>query len=296
MLKEFCIDKKHNSTLDEQTYYIFDKVKNVWIAGGFARRIYEYFHTKNKSMSTSPNINNYILNLYDENVDIDFFYNNIDDLTDTKSLLDKVATNKNCFSHMSPFADNYNFSNNSYRPDYTRPSYIQRIQLINKFFFEDINNCLNSFDFEVCKFALNKINGTYRIYYTDQAVIDNRYGQLNISKVGSPFLPSRINKYFTKYNMSFQQSENNLEKIKEYCYKVVSGRWNINEFYVDNKYLFRQVKTLHKHKKLSKEELSIMIGMFEDIVRHSNPIKDEDYYYFEETKTDWACKELLSEY
>jgi hypothetical protein len=95
--------------------------------------------------------------------------------------------------------------------------------------------------------------------------------------------------------MSFRPDDNNLSKIKEYCYKVVSGKWNINMSYVNNDQIFRQVKTLHRHKTLSKEELSIMIGMFYDVVRRATQTSSGNmHYYFEEESSDWACKELLN--
>ena len=290
MLNEIWIDKKYNSALDEQFYNIFDHVENVWIAGGFARRIYEYFYSTPKKIITHDRIKNHIGRLYDQNVDIDFFYSKVKDLDHTKDFMTNVIARKKAYHHSSPFADNYCFIN-----DYGSPDIVsnKHVQLINSFFFEDISTCLDSFDFEVCKFALNKVDGMYRIYYTDQAREDNRHNRLNISKVGSPFLPARINKYSKKYRMSFSQSDNNLLKIKEYCYKIVSGKWNIDMTHVDNKYLFRQVKTLHRHKRLSKEELSIMIGMFNDVVRRPSSTNSM-FYLFEEESTDWACKELLN--
>ena len=290
MLNKITIEPCHNSALDNQFYNIFDEVENVWIAGGFARRIYEYFYSTPKKAITQDRIKNYIGRLYDQNVDIDFFYDNIKDLEATKNILDKVVSLKKGFHHSSPFADNYSFLQEIGSPQFVSS---QRIQLINSFLFESIDNCLDSFDFEVCKFALNKVNGIYRIYYTDQARKDNRHRKLNISKVGSPFLPSRIQKYNSKYNMSFTPSENNLSKVKDYCYKIVTGDWNIDMTSVDKNLLFKQVKTLHKYKTLSKEELLIMVGMFEDIIRKSTSIPGGPYYYyFEETKVDWACKEL----
>jgi len=292
MLNEIWIDKKHNPVLDDQLHNIFDKVSNVWIAGGFARRIYEYFYSTPEKAITQYRIKNYIGRLYDTNVDVDFFYCSSDDLYATKDILNKALNFKKGFYHSSPFADNYNFMLEIGSPHFLSS---QRIQLINSFLFKDISACLDSFDFEVCKFALNKVDGIYRIYYTDQARKDNRHRRLNISKVGSPFLPSRIQKYSVKYKMSFMPNENNLSKIKDYCYKIVSSDWNINMSHVDNNQLFKQVRTLHNYKTLSKEELSIMIGMFEDIVRKSTSIHDgSSYYYFEESKIDWACKELLN--
>lgn len=292
MLNQIWIDKKHNLVLDDQLHNIFDKVDNVWIAGGFARRIYEYFYSTPEKAITQDRIKNYIGRLYDTNVDIDFFYCSSDDLYLTKDILNNVLSLKKGFYHSSPFADNYNFMLEIGSPHFVSS---QRIQLINSFLFENIGDCLNSFDFEVCKFALNKVDDIYKIYYTDQAKKDNRHNQINISKVGSPFLPSRIQKYTTKYNMSFRPSDNNLKKIKEYCYNIVSGKWNIDMENVDNNSLFRQVKTLHRYKTLSKEELTIMIGMFDDIVRKSTSIPGGSaYYYFEESKIDWACKELTS--
>lgn len=292
MLNEIWIDKKYNPVLDDQFHNIFDKIENVWLAGGFARRIYEYFYSTPEKAITQDRIKNYIGRLYDTNVDLDFFYSDIKDLNDTKDILDKEIRHTKSFYHNSPFADNYNFMHNIGGPQFPCS---QRIQLINSFLFENISDCLDSFDFEVCKFALNKVNGIYRIYFTDQARKDNRHNQINISKVGSPFLPSRIQKYSTKYNMSFSPSDNNLSKINDYCYKIVSGKWNIDMSTVDNSSLFRQVKTLNRYKNLSKEELTIMIGMFEDVVRKSTNITGGGaYYYFEEAKIDWACKELAS--
>ena len=292
MLNEIWIDPRHNLALDNQFYNIFDEVENVWIAGGFARRIYEYFYSTPEKAITQDRIKNYIGRLYDQNVDIDFFYSNIKDLDATKNVLDKVIKLKKGFSHSSPFADNYSILQEIGSPQFVSS---QRIQLINTFLFRSIDSCLDSFDFEACKFALNKVNGIYRIYFTDQARKDNRHRKLNISKVGSPFLPSRIQKYSVKYKMSFMPNENNLSKIKDYCYKIVSSDWNINMSHVDNNQLFKQVRTLHNYKTLSKEELSIMIGMFDDIVRKSTSVHDGSaYYYFEVTKIDWACKELLN--
>ena len=292
MLNEIWIDPRHNLALDNQFYNIFDEVENVWIAGGFARRIYEYFYSTPEKAITQDRIKNYIGRLYDQNVDIDFFYSNIKDLEATKNVLDKVIKFKKGFRHSSPFADNYNILQEIGSPQFVSS---QRIQLINTFLFRSIDSCLDSFDFEVCKFALSKVNGIYRIYFTDQARKDNRHRKLNISKIGSPFLPSRIQKYSVKYKMSFMPNENNLSKIKDYCYKIVSSDWNINMSHVDNNQLFKQVRTLHNYKTLSKEELSIMIGMFDDIVRKSTSVHDGSaYYYFEVTKIDWACKELLN--
>ena len=95
--------------------------------------------------------------------------------------------------------------------------------------------------------------------------------------------------------MSFRPNDNNLSKIKDYCYKIVSGDWNINMTSIDNSLLFRQVKTLHRYKALSKEELLIMVGMFNEIIRKATSIPGgAAYYYFEESEIDWACKELTN--
>lgn len=292
MLNQIWIDKKYNPVLDDQFHNILNNVDNTWIAGGFARRIYEYFYSTPENAITQDRIKNYIGRLYDINVDIDFFYTNNSDLHATKNMLEKVLNYKKGFYHSSPFADNFSFMHEIGAPQFQSS---QKIQLINSFFFESIEECLDSFDFEVCKFALNKVNGVYRIYYTDQAKKDSRDSMLNISKVGSPFLPSRIQKYSTKYNMSFRPSVNNLSKINEYCYNIVSGSWNIDMSNVDKAALFRQVKTLHNYKSLSKEELVLMIGMFDDVVRKATNISGGGaYYYFEESKIDWACKELTN--
>ena len=232
-----------NILKDNNISEIFDY--NLWIAGGFPRMI-QYARLNN--LDTKECLHKYF---YKVRGDIDVFSSSMIDI-------DCFLKNRDHeYVYHSPFAINM-----SKHLDLS-----VNIQVVNQFFYDSFESCLNSFDFTNCKYLLYKNKEKYILLKDSRADWYTLLNSLNIDLCASPLMPQRIVKYFNKHNIQRLSSSVETKKsIEEYLYKVAADCWddkfkimgNLSE--IANTY----VKSLHDKINLTDNELSILIGKFTD--------------------------------
>ena len=288
--------------------------EEAWIAGGFPRIISKHINTNAKKTLTE--VYKYFYNM----ADIDVFSTNIEKVNNIQkeisTRLNKIRNNiqaNDLFAISStvsqenyydlPFTFNYENnlnnildlceSNNVEHKDIENNldfSVIQT-QFVNKFFFKDIKECFDNFDFANSKLAISLKNGEYYLHYTDSSEFYNTRSLLKIDKVESPYLSSRITKYTRKYMFNINDNKVFRDHIKDYLYKVLQGQWpNIYNNTFD---LELAIKNLHTSITLSSEDLCLFLGMFTHLSRVGQPgygIFTRQARQFIET--DWATHHI----
>lgn len=289
--------------------------ENTWIAGGFPRVISLCINSDAKQ--TLSTVYKYFYNMGDIDVfcsskeKINYITKKINDeviearskrFTQSLSGLDMVYPCKEINSYDLPFTFNYernlnvlndvcikNNLKNIIKENSTYFNVIQT-QFVNKFIFSGIKECLDNFDFSNSKIAISFKNNEYYLHYTDDAHYYNSRQILNIVKVESPFLSTRITKYTRKYNYNIQDEKVFRNHIKDYLYKIVQGKWP--EVYGNHFDPAVAVKTLHTSITLDSEDLCLFLGKFV----HMNRIKcsETGYGIFSNkiVEVDWAAHHI----
>ena len=275
---------------------------DAWIAGGFARKIAHMYFDIHQSMSDNgvlPYQN--IVNYFKHGGDIDIFTTSRENLDHIENIiLDPSCKNevKNEYRksyYASPFALNFlpeaEFSFNQHGYLNQRGKVFHTVQIVNKFFFKNVKECFNSFDFTNCKYALRKQKNGYTLYYSNIALEDDKKGLLNICHTNSPFLGNRIYKYCWKHLLQVADNQNNKEMLKDFCLKLITKTWDKKfKFYSENTFLEYSAKNLHKAKTMSLEDLSLFIGK---INHNINIMIPQGYgYYIANEIVDWATHEI----
>lgn len=300
-----------------KTIDIYDYLKeDAWIAGGFPRIISKEL---NSGVSqTLEKVYKYFYNMGD----IDIFSNNKDkvrEITNTisdrvKSIREEIMSDGFYISRVSeaisdinsfelPFTFNYEKNLNSLNKicKKNKVKYVEealkenlefsviQTQFVNKFIFKDINECFDNFDFSNSKLAISFKSGEYYLHYTDLAEFYNSRNLLNIEKVESPYLSSRITKYTRKYMFEIDDNKDFRNHIKDYLYKILQGKWP--DVYCGNFDMSSSVRNLHTNIKLDNNDLCLFLGMF----THMNRVTSKSGYGFMSNKiieVDWAKYEM----
>jgi hypothetical protein len=268
--------------------------KNAWIGGGFARIVARNnFGIKSSESSCNFSILDYlVLN----NGDIDIFTTSKSNIPLLKNLIkdDKAITND---YYSSVFADTYVF--NKYDPSINNGYNYYRIavQIINKFFYENINKSLEDFDFTNCKFALELKDNKYYIHYDKNALEYEKQGKLNIEHCKSPLLGRRIIKYIKEKGLRLNENKQNLDILREYYYKVVTRNWDDvfknnmpnDNFSVEN----LAINRLERFINMSKEDLVLFIGTL-SIDKYETVQSGYGSYHYFTGSYDWATNLLTN--
>ena len=273
---------------------------NAWIAGGFARKIAHIYFNINEDKGNPELPYQRIVNYFKQGGDIDIFtttrenLDQIEDIVLDQNDKNEVKKNFNKSYYSSPFALNflpeqYIVTKNLYSGSKGR--IFHSIQIVNKFFFETIKECFDSFDFTNCKYAIRKHEDEYMLYYSNLALEDDKKCLLNICHTNSPFLGNRIYKYCWKNNLEVADTQNNKEMLKSFCLKLLTKNWDVKfKFYSENTFLEYSAKNLHKAKTMSVEDLSLFIGK---INQNINIMIPQGYgYYIANEIVDWATNEI----
>ena len=282
---------------------------NAWIAGGFARIV---AHDEFK-LSLSKNHKKIEEYLY-SNGDIDIFSSSLSNIKSahmkfTRGELykaaKKVAHINDCLplNYESCFSNNVNFPEkkalelNSHQSLRSYDTQRIKIQFVNKFFYNNIKDCFNNFDFTNCKYALTFSNKKFILHYENEALEFDTIKSLNLEHCNSPLLGNRIIKYLTsKKNLDvLYESERNQDILSSFCLKLLAGDWE--KVYSDNFYNALTPKNLcitrlHDVVKLKKEDLVIFLGK---ITLPTTSFSNYGYghYSFSETRNyDWAIDQL----
>jgi hypothetical protein len=277
---------------------------NAWIAGGFARIV----ALDEFKLSQSKN-HKYIEEYLYSNGDIDIFSSSLSNIKNaymkfTRGKLyqaaKKVSIN-DCFelNYDSCFSNNINFPEKKgldiNTPQSLRPYNIQHIKLqfVNKFFYKNIKECFNNFDFTNCKYALTFSNKKFILHYDKEAVKFDTIKALNLEHCNSPLLGNRIVKYLTrkKFLDGLYESERNQKILSSFCLKVLTNDWD--KVYEENFYNTLTPENLcltrlHDIIKLKKEDLILFLGK---ITMSSTKYHNGGYGHYSYTETrnyDWA--------
>ena len=268
--------------------------KKAWIGGGFARIVARNnFGIKNTCSNSNFSILDY---LFLNNGDIDIFTTSKSNIPLLKNLLKDNKTITNDY-YSSVFADTYIF--NKYDPSIDNGYNYYRIavQIINKFFYEDINKSLEAFDFTNCKFALELRDNKYYIHYDKSALEYEKQGKLNIEHCKSPLLGRRIIKYIKEKGLSLNENKQNFDILREYYYKVVTKNWDDvfksnmsnDSFTVEN----LAINRLERFINMSKEDLVLFIGSL-SIEKYETVQSGYGSIHYRTGSYDWATNLLTN--
>ena len=257
---------------------IFDY--NLWIAGGFPR-IIQYIRLNN--LDPKKVLHNYF---YNTRGDIDVFASKKDDVG--KFFRDKHSKCTAC--HTSAFAINML---NSY-------DLITNVQIVNAFFYNTYEDCLDAFDFTNCKYLLYKKKGKYMMLKDKRADFFTKERLLNIDICASPLLSHRIIKYFNKHKIQhLSDSKETRASIDNYLFKVLADDWD-NKFTPLgdlNEIADVYIKKMHNRIKLSSDQLSILVGKFSESIYAKRHYNGSYGVYLEHVgETDWASKEIQNNF
>lgn len=259
-----------------------------WVAGGFPRFIFsamlkiEKDLTLSSSLDKMQKMSNLIKIYFNENGDIDVFTNNDNNAKGIYSVLVNGSYHKWNFSSM--------YSENIYN---TFTSMDVKIQIVNKFFYNSVNECFSEFDISNCKMALVKSGEDYEMLYTQDAYVSNKSNIIDIVKYDNPFLSSRLYKYINKYNYTFDKNDKNTVKIIDsYLFKLLENNWSSlpeqNGYQIDMSALrTTAVKGLHSCIGLSHNQLVIFLGLFEE-----TRSEFDGYGHYIHHVYDWAAEEI----
>ena len=300
-----------------KTIDVYDYLKeDAWIAGGFPRIVSKELNSN--VTQTLEKVYRYFYNMGD----IDIFSSNKDKVNDiTNTISDRVKSIRETImsdgfyisqvreslfdvnSYELPFTFNYERSLNSLNKicKKNKVKYVEeavkenlefsviQTQFVNKFIFKNVKECFDNFDFSNSKLAISFKNGEYYLHYTDLAEFFNSRNLLNIEKVESPYLSSRITKYTRKYMFDLDDNKKFRSHIKDYLYKVLQGKWP--DVYHGNFDISTAVKNLHTNITLESKDLCLFLGMF----THMNRVNYRSGYGIFNNKivqVDWATHEM----
>lgn len=263
---------------------------NIWIAGGFAREVaHSYFNLIDK------NVNKAIYDYSYDNCDIDFFTTSnanlqkvLSDINSNKRFTDYYALNSNLSTFKNVFTENYLCEYDNIDKSLC---YSFMLQFVNKFFYKDVNHCLNGFDLTNCKYGLTILENQVYLHYDEKALYFDKLKKLDISNCKSPLLSRRIMKYLkTKRLDELYSSEKNKNILKDYFIKIITKNWDsifVNNmcdqtFDINNFHL----KELDKLIDIEKENLIMFLGKIDNI--HSSYDKSSYGLYMVTEISDWA--------
>lgn len=303
VVPDYCNHILNNLLNVTLTTNIVDYNKS-WIAGGFPRYL---FHTLKKVSLTNDTekpvtILKCIEKYFESGGDIDIFSSDEKYITESINIINTFSLTDqskkyNVNSYNSFFAKNYVFFPtiaNSKLNKIINTRY--KLQIIDKFIYKDIIECLYSFDIKNCRYALTFKNNEYIIIYDTDAEKLNDKNLLEISNFDNPFLPMRINKYLKRYNLDVYRNELFSKKIKQYLYQLFDNKWEIyskldQDLYHVNFNYFQEnaIKLLHNSINIDKHDLILFLDMFDHSEQLSSSYGTNVSQYI---LTDWARSQI----
>ena len=274
----------------------------LFIAGGFAREVCHAHFNLNKTSNNdnSSRIIDYLI--ADNNSgDIDLFSSSdkvcsklIKNIEEYVNNLDQLNIYRCVRPYQTEFACNYqgNIKSIFHNKEI-------KVQIVNKFFFKNIEDCFNSFDVVNCKYAIKKEDKNYVVYYDTEALEADNLMELKLNSSKSPFTISRIVKYIRYRNLKSLSEDKKTQNIFLEClYKAVENNWP--SYYSLNDRCFKNsIKNLHNTIGLKPEFLSMFIGFIKEqvVVGRAQLPNNSGYgvYYSNVYKDiDWASNKLIN--
>jgi len=299
MIKNFIAKdkvKKQLSTIFDDFAIKTSLENGLFIAGGFAREVcHAHFNLNNETNNNNSRIIDYLI-ADNSSGDIDLFSNSNEVCRKlTKNIEEYVnSLDRSSRSYQSAFACNYQ----SDRKSMFHNREI-KVQIVNKFFFKDIEECFDSFDVVNCKYAIKKEDKNYVVYYDTEALEADSKKLLKLNSSKSPFTISRIVKYLKYRNLNnISEDEKTQEVFLECLYKAIENNWP--KYYNLEAECFKQsIKNLHKTISLKPEILSMFIGFIrEQVISETTSLPNNSgygvYYANVYKDVDWASHQLIS--
>ena len=280
--------------------------ENLWIAGGFAREVcHAHFNLNSKDeIFKRKRVINY-LTKSSSSGDIDFFCNSESVCNNVIKNISEYINSLDSFNSINHYFTNFSWNYKTCRSNPFLGTLVMsdvKIQIVNKFFFNSIKDCFDSFDVVNCRYAIEKVNNDYIIHYDNDALQCDKEKILKLDSAKSPFTISRIVKYLRHRNLKRLSKDKKTQQVFLEClYKVIENKWpkmyNIHEDIMKN-----SVKNLHKTVRLDPEALSMFIGFIkETIVEEQNvsfmsPANSGYGIYYSNVykDIDWASNQLIN--
>ena len=286
------LNKEINALLKdlfEEVNFINILRNNIWIAGGFSRLI----GICNFNINSKPYKEVITEYLFEKGGDIDLFSNSEDTLNKSISLIDPFIQSSFYDLFSNVFSKTFTFDTKKVN----KQGFYSKIkmQFVSKFFYKNINDCLNSFDFTNCKFGIEFKDNNFYIHYDKEALKYEKENKLNLEHCNSPLLAKRIMKYISSKGLELYKSKRNNDILRKYYYKVVTKNWDnvFTENMEDSNFNVGAlgVNRLERIIDMSQEDLVIFIGQLS--------IPDFDFsnqgygHYIMVGEVDWASKLIL---
>lgn len=186
-----------------------------WIAGGFPREI---FNLECSSDSLEGNKIDFIQvkrEYLNKDGDIDFFFK---DEQTVNTLQNKELIKKRFYAPKFSFAlSGFEFETQVINNKDVDTAV--RMQLVNKFFYNNIEETFRGFDFYNSCYAIQKVKEEYVLTYLKKAAELDQINTLRINHVNSPYTITRIVKYMNRKNINKIEDES-IQKITDLVYKL----------------------------------------------------------------------------
>ena len=136
--------------------------ENLWIAGGFAREVcHAHFNLNSKDeIFKRKRVINY-LTKSSSSGDIDFFCNSESVCNNVVNNISEHINSLDSFHSIDHYFTNFSWNYKTRRPNPYLGTLVMsdvKIQIVNKFFFNSIKDCFDSFDVVNCRYAIEKVN------------------------------------------------------------------------------------------------------------------------------------------
>ncbi len=234
-----------------------------WIAGGFPRLVGRTILRPHRLDNIGSNKAKLFQHYFQNRGDVDFFFRNHDDFAS--------AVTKGAY-HQSAFAHNMWLHN--------REGVLSiKVQLVNKFYYDTVEQTFDSFDFLNSCYAIVQTNKKYYLVYDEGANKADEAKELVISHTESPYTLQRVVKYLNGRGLE-KVSKSSLENLEELLVRSASEIF-------DKKYSFSLVKPYIKKSLdfifssglVSPENAIFFIGKYRKVIEQK---------YGPTYVTDWA--------
>lgn len=221
---------KNVEITDQEVLQIFANpvIKNAfdhsgWIAGGFPRLVGQTILRPHRLHNVPSNKTKLFQYYFQRGGDIDFFFQDVADF--------KNAVSKRAF-HQSAFAHNVWLHN-------SEGVLSVKVQLVNKFYYDNIEKTFESFDFLNSCYAIKKEGQRYYLVYDVCADRADEMKQLIIKHSNSPYTLQRVVKYVNHGRGIETISDGSLDILRDLLIKSAAEVF-------DKKYSFGLVKPFIK--------------------------------------------------
>ena len=195
-----------------------------WIAGGFPRLVGRTILRSHRLDNVSDNKTKLFQQYFQRGGDIDFFFQNASDF--------KNAITKGAY-HQSAFAHNVWLYNNG-------GVLSVKVQLVNKFYYDNIEKTFESFDFLNSCYAIKREDRRYYLVYDICAARADEMKELIIKNSNSPYTLQRVVKYVNSGRGIETVSAKSLVVLRDLIIKSAAEIF-------DKKYIFKITKPFVKH-------------------------------------------------